>query len=185
VGKRLAKYRRLANLSAQQLSDRIGGELSRGVIANIESGRKTDLTIDQLISLAWALEVPFVALALPIDEPFRWIRVLEGQSPEDDNAVKVQSMRAAELMGWMLTNPEPFSRERAGKLSPGGALARSIIRSLRELSAIQAGVVSLAQKVAQDPEYQDVLDERLEEQQQVLAHLTELGVDLNSYKIDE
>lgn len=69
LGERLKRYRLMSGLSAQKLSDRLGGSISRGVIANIETGVRVDITVDELIMLAWALDVPPVALALPIDTP--------------------------------------------------------------------------------------------------------------------
>ncbi|MGC7152982.1 helix-turn-helix domain-containing protein [Paenarthrobacter ureafaciens] len=79
IGKRLARYRKLAGMTAQQLSDALGGELSRSVIANIESGRKSDLTVDQLFALAWVLGVPPVVLALPVEDPYAEVLLVEGE----------------------------------------------------------------------------------------------------------
>lgn len=49
-------------LSAQQVADRSGGVLTRGVIANLESGRKYSVTVLELLALATALDVPPVWL---------------------------------------------------------------------------------------------------------------------------
>lgn len=121
LGDRLARYRKMAGLSAQELSDRLGGELSRSVIANIESGRKTDVTVDQLLALAWVLDVPPVALALPLHEPFRHVQVVKGEAGSE-------STTAENLIGWFLERPGYVERDRPA--SPGRALVLAILRAL-------------------------------------------------------
>ena len=57
------------NLSAQALADRTreyGHELKRSVIANLESGRRTNVSVADLLVLATALDVPPVMLVYPI-----------------------------------------------------------------------------------------------------------------------
>lgn len=70
IGDRLANYRRLAGLSAQQLSDRTHNRISRAVIANIESGRRDTITVHELLDLSLALGIPPVALAIDLHDPF-------------------------------------------------------------------------------------------------------------------
>lgn len=55
IARRLKAYRRAAGLSAQQLSDASG--VTRSVIANIESGRKKWITVDEIVAFAEALSV--------------------------------------------------------------------------------------------------------------------------------
>lgn len=98
IGKRLAKYRKLAGLSAQGLSDRLAGEMSRGVIANIESGRKQDLTVDQLVMLSAALGIPPVVLALPVEEPEAMVRVIG----MEQYAAERHSVRSHLLISWFM-----------------------------------------------------------------------------------
>lgn len=65
----LRRYRREQGLSAQQLSDacaRLGLEISRSTLADLENGRRTTLTVAELLILAAALEVPPLLLALPL-----------------------------------------------------------------------------------------------------------------------
>jgi transcriptional regulator with XRE-family HTH domain len=69
-------------MSAQQLSDATGGLVSRSVIANIESGRRTDVSIDELFYLAHALGVNPMGLALPIDTPEASIQLSGTESRE-------------------------------------------------------------------------------------------------------
>lgn len=78
LGERIARYRRLAGISARELAEQAGRGLSRGIIANIESGRKTDITVDQLLAIAIVLGVPPFALALPIESPMRQVKLSNG-----------------------------------------------------------------------------------------------------------
>jgi transcriptional regulator with XRE-family HTH domain len=77
IGQRIAEYRRLAGLSARDLAEAAGMGLTRGVVANIESGRKSDISVDQLIAIAFVLGIPPVALALPLSTPFHKVRLAD------------------------------------------------------------------------------------------------------------
>lgn len=68
TGDRLARYRKAAGVSAQKLADEIG--TTRAVINNIESGRREDMTVGQLVQIASALGIPSAALAANIYDPF-------------------------------------------------------------------------------------------------------------------
>ena len=80
IGKRISFYRQLSGLSARELAEKAGMGLTRGVVANIESGRKTDITVDQLLAIADVLGVPPVVIALPVEQPFRFTRITDGES---------------------------------------------------------------------------------------------------------
>jgi transcriptional regulator with XRE-family HTH domain len=57
-------------MSAQQLSDevaRLGVTMPRGVIAKLESGIRASVTVDELLALAAALDVPPLWLLFPLD----------------------------------------------------------------------------------------------------------------------
>ena len=122
IGKRVAKYRKIAGLSARELSEKLGGELSRGVIANIESGRKTDVTIDQLIALAWALDVPPVMLALPIEEPSVNVRMTENPNGK-------QCLPALDAVLWFHAD---FKLHQQIANGFGQILANELIRAAKE-----------------------------------------------------
>lgn len=174
IGERLGKYRRVAGLSAQELSDNLGGSLSRGVIANIESGRKTDVTIDQLIELSWALGVPPVALALPIEQPFSWVSV-------GDN----QSRRVLEVMGWMNSIPEAFQRDRAAHQTEAGVVARNRIRVLREMAVLSRELDRAKLLAAGDPDrFGETLSERSAEYDRAVDEAIALGIDFSNYLPD-
>lgn len=69
VAWQVRRYRKLRGLSAQQLADRcseLGFPLKRSVIANFESGRRTTVTVAELIVLAKALQVAPSMLVFPL-----------------------------------------------------------------------------------------------------------------------
>lgn len=69
LGDRLAAYRKLAGISAQALADAAGAGMSRAVVTNIETNRKTDVTVSQLMALANALSMPPMALMVDLTNP--------------------------------------------------------------------------------------------------------------------
>ena len=69
IGRNIARYRKLAGLSASELADRVGEGLTRSVIANLENGRKDDITVKQLFALAAVLEVPPAYLVVDTYRP--------------------------------------------------------------------------------------------------------------------
>lgn len=69
LGKRLARHRKAAGMSAQGLADRVG--VTRAVINNLELGRREDMTVGQLVQISDALGVPAAALAADVFHPFQ------------------------------------------------------------------------------------------------------------------
>lgn len=69
IGKRVAKYRQMNGQSAEELAISSGAGFSRPVIANIETGRKKELSVSQLLGLAVGLGVSPAALLFDIDDP--------------------------------------------------------------------------------------------------------------------
>jgi 8-oxo-dGTP pyrophosphatase MutT (NUDIX family)/transcriptional regulator with XRE-family HTH domain len=73
VGSQVRRYRTRPGhkMSAQELSDaiaRLGGQLPRGVIAKLESGRRNVVTVDELLIIAAALGVEPLRLLVPLDD---------------------------------------------------------------------------------------------------------------------
>ncbi|SHM56992.1 helix-turn-helix domain-containing protein [Streptomyces yunnanensis] len=65
----IRRYRLNLKMSAQQLSDRcaeLGMEIPRAVISNLENGRRTSVTVAEVLVLAAALGVPPAALIFPV-----------------------------------------------------------------------------------------------------------------------
>lgn len=71
VGRRLHTVRTARGLSAAQLADRVAGQaVSKTVITNVESGRKRDLTVSELVLLANALQVSPLFLIVDPRKPW-------------------------------------------------------------------------------------------------------------------
>lgn len=69
VAHEVRRHRQAQGLSAQQLADRcaeIGMPIQRSVLANLESGRRTTVTIAEVLVLAAALEIPPALLVFPV-----------------------------------------------------------------------------------------------------------------------
>ncbi|WP_153303397.1 helix-turn-helix domain-containing protein [Plantibacter flavus] len=78
VGRRLAAVRRWRGMTAEQLAEAIpSSDITRGVIANVESGRKRDLTATELALVASGLDVSPIALLVDMSSPFEPV-ALEG-----------------------------------------------------------------------------------------------------------
>ncbi|WP_432001794.1 helix-turn-helix domain-containing protein [Streptomyces sioyaensis] len=69
IATEILRYRRNQKMSAQRLSDRcaeLGMDVPRAVISNLENGRRTSVSVAELLVLAAALEVPPAALVFPV-----------------------------------------------------------------------------------------------------------------------
>lgn len=73
VGERIRRFRQMNKLSAQKLADQTG--LTRSIVANIESGRRSDLMFSELIALSDALRVPVAAIVYPVEKPYSLVSV--------------------------------------------------------------------------------------------------------------
>ena len=176
IGKRVVKYRKLAGISARELSERIGGELSRGVIANIESGRKTDVTIDQLVALAWALDVPPVVLALPVDEPLKFVQMFQGPKV-------AQAIRSSSAVSWF--NADANASRFNSPAGPGTVLAQALLKAINEYEWADAAARMAKIRLAEGKIDQVRFDEDQAFLEKTAAALRSLGADLTVFKIDE
>uniref|UniRef100_A0ABS3IWF8 Helix-turn-helix transcriptional regulator n=2 Tax=Bifidobacterium asteroides TaxID=1684 RepID=A0ABS3IWF8_9BIFI len=75
LGKRLRLFRKSFGYSAQALAELIKSKhedssITRQVIFNIENGRKTDLTITELVYISDAMGLPYSALLCDLTQPF-------------------------------------------------------------------------------------------------------------------
>lgn len=69
VAREVRRHRQAAGMSAQQLADRcseIGMPIKRSVLANLESGRRTTVSISEVLVLAAALDIPPALLVFPV-----------------------------------------------------------------------------------------------------------------------
>lgn len=71
IGKRIASYRKYMGVgTAKDLADKIGNpKITAAVIQNIESGRKVDLSVAQLLDIAHGLGVSPIFLLAPVGRP--------------------------------------------------------------------------------------------------------------------
>ena len=93
----IRRWRKARHLSAQQLSEacaKLGAEISRATLADLEAGRRAHLSVAELLVLARALDVAPVLLVCPVGaeaeaeilpgqarEPFRAAQWLVGELP--------------------------------------------------------------------------------------------------------
>lgn len=72
AGRQVARFRTERKLTAQQLSDelkdRLGFEMKRTVIGNLESGYRRTISLAEILALAYVLSVPPLVLIVPLDE---------------------------------------------------------------------------------------------------------------------
>lgn len=69
IAREVRRHRLARGMSAQQLSDACGGlgaAIPRTVISNIENGRRTNVSVAEVLVLARALDVPPIALVVPV-----------------------------------------------------------------------------------------------------------------------
>ncbi|MGK0740731.1 helix-turn-helix domain-containing protein [Leucobacter sp. Z1108] len=126
IGERIAFYRRLNGWSAAELSEVTGKTISKGVIANIETGRKKDVTVDELLTLSFALGVPPLAIALPLDRPESMVTLVGGKNELHASQVsRVARSFVEPAMPWRYSDgiPKPT-------VTPAGALANARADSL-------------------------------------------------------
>jgi len=84
------RRRKALKLSAQQLSElcaKRGLEISRSSLADLETGRRTTLTVAELLVLAKVLGVPPVLLIAPVGHQ-EMVEVLPGQLVPSDSALE-------------------------------------------------------------------------------------------------
>lgn len=68
IGQAVKYWRSKRGMSARQLADHTGGRLTRGIIANLETGRRESVDITDLLVLSEALSVDVPALVFSGDE---------------------------------------------------------------------------------------------------------------------
>lgn len=176
IGSRISRYRKMAGLSARELSDKVGGEMSRGVIANIESGRKTDITIDQLLALSWALDVPPVALALPLEEPNRMVAVVAGTE-------SMEALRSSDLADWFMA--KQYVSPLRDATGPGRGFAQALIIAVEEYESTNRRLQWREQQLDAGEIDAATVEAARDEHARVLRRLSDLGVDLSHYGVDE
>ena len=99
IGARLAAIRRACGLTADALADLIpDGLITKNVIANIESGRKPDPSVTDVMRLASALHVSPLALMIDVDDPAAPVPV-PGLAKPIGQLTSIEYGRAAAVFG--------------------------------------------------------------------------------------
>lgn len=135
AGKLLAKARRQSGLSAAELAERTGGLVTRTMVTNVESGRKRDLTVIELMQVASALGISPLALMVDFDDPWGKVAV-PGLAAPYGVATNVEYVAMAQaLLVEMVDQPDSFWG--LGKLIDG---LRGAEHSLNRLEMTKASV---------------------------------------------
>jgi transcriptional regulator with XRE-family HTH domain len=106
IGRNVAAARKKAKMSAEDLAALAGAGLTRSIVANLENGRKDDVTVSQLIALAYVLGVNPAALVFDIYDPYGYTPVLRTENSDVD----VQQWLAFGWFGGQLTPNELVAR---------------------------------------------------------------------------
>lgn len=113
--------------TTRDLADAIpGGNITQAILENIESGRKADISITQLLNIARGLGVPISMLLAPIGTPDA---ELDLPNLSDDFA----GMTAAEFDCWLSATPASSYRPRVA----AERVDIDILTSLRELGSLR------------------------------------------------
>ncbi|MFP3466946.1 helix-turn-helix domain-containing protein [Leifsonia sp. SIMBA_070] len=172
IGARIKLARRERGFrSTRELADAIpGGNITQAVLENIESGRKADISVTQLLNIARGLNVPVSMLLAPIGAPES---NLDLPNLSDDFA----EMTAAEFDCWLSATP-------LSSYQPRLASERSDIatlNTLRELGTLRREIdrVRLVRDVRKGSGDADLasdtdIESRLESVEREAARLTAL-----------
>ncbi|GAA3853904.1 hypothetical protein GCM10023084_05180 [Streptomyces lacrimifluminis] len=175
VAREVRRHRQSQGLSAQQLADRcteVGMPIQRSVLANLESGRRTTVTIAEVLVLAAALNVPPAALVFPVGRT-DVVEALPGKEIDPLNAVEwFSGVRS-------IDSKVPFSRNALFLYRRHRALVKDLRARLaqrEELRAhyaraddaiaaerLQAATEHLIQAQAEEAAAQDRLDRAISE----------------------
>lgn len=113
--------------TTRDLADAIpGGNITQAILENIESGRKADISITQLLNVARGLGVPISMLLAPIGTPDA-----ELDLPNLSDAFT--GMTAAEFDCWLSATPASSYRPRVA----AERVDIDILTSLRELGSLR------------------------------------------------
>lgn len=98
----IAKYRKAVKMSGEKLAELAGEGLTRSIIANLENGRKRDVTVSQLIAISYVLGVNPGSLVFDLFDPY-------GETPliaTEIQDVTTQNWLAYDWFGGVITPNE-------------------------------------------------------------------------------
>jgi transcriptional regulator with XRE-family HTH domain len=96
LGTRVQRYRKRKGWAVQRLAEATGGRISRATIVNIESGRRAVPTVDVVVALAEALNVPMLSLIYDVEAPWAPADYGHGSNLEAARAAEVYSRRSGD-----------------------------------------------------------------------------------------
>lgn len=141
IGKRVRAYRRAAGMTADQLAAKVDG-LTGNAVAKLENGHRKDLTTDLLVQIAWALQVPPMALLFPLEDPNGRI------------TIGSQASGTSETLGYWLQGLSVPGVEVTDATSLADAVhsehRRLVVNSLGLLNSVQEQLVERGALTAQD-----------------------------------
>jgi transcriptional regulator with XRE-family HTH domain len=187
IGERIQAARKMRGMNAQQLANAVGNpSVTESIIANIETGRKGDLSVSQLLNIAYALQLSPTYLLAALGDPERPIdlpNVSEG----------IEAMTSIEFDAWI-------SVHTTGTMTWGTATEdteRNQLKALRELDhqirerKRLAGVLALEEETPVTPaemearQLWDTTEERLIRTTmriaQLRAYLASAGLDVGQW----
>ena len=125
IGKRIASCRRARGYrTARDLADALEGKVSEAAIQNIESGRKSDLSVSQLLNISWAIRVSPLQLLVPLGSPANNVDL-------PNLATALERKSVAEFDEWVSMHPYG----RTTWVTPDGYLDGLRVDLIRRLSA--------------------------------------------------
>lgn len=99
IGEQIQYMRKRAGLSAEELAEMCSEmapdfKMTRNIITGIETGKRTTVTVAELVALACALKLPPVALVYPVQTPLHEVEGWPGQAAN-----------AYEFINWFNADP--------------------------------------------------------------------------------
>lgn len=168
IGRRIAQYRKINGMTADELSKASGNGLTRAVIANIETGRKTSLSVAELFALSVALGVPPTALLHDLRDQTAETAIVAASGR--NLSVREFSYWLAGALSWPRDlGPKTPAGEEVGRVQ---GLINAVQSARGQLQLTEQSRDVTIQKLAEGSDYQGVLDMQnriVQEQTEALA----------------
>lgn len=152
--------------------------LTRGVINNIENGRKPEITVDQLIAISTVLGVPPVVIALPVDQPYKHVRLTDSVK---EGSVERRSFQAVQrFVSTETVRDDSEGSEDTIADQPAAYVASELVRAVMQLRPVRSELFK-AKLARENAERIAELEREVEILHRVL---TRLGADLTAQAYD-
>lgn len=136
MGRRIASYRKRVGIkTARELAERIGNpKITTTVIQNIESGRKLEPSVSQLLDIAKGIGISPVFLLAPVGKPFEKIDI-----PGVGSALA--NMTVTDFLSWVTLEDVPGESQYSTSL-------RATVNRLRRLLTD----IEMEKRISQSPD---------------------------------